>query len=71
MMLLSKNVKQVPCNQVSEQAMIDLTFFKKQLLIIYKFTQAREAKVLSRAVIKSQGPGISCGYYECGPQLLS
>ena len=24
----------------------------------------------SRAVIKSQGPGISLSYYECGPWLL-
>ena len=26
--------------------------------------------VSCRAVIKSQGPGISPGYYECGPGLL-
>ena len=25
---------------------------------------------LCRAVIKSRGPGISPGYYECGPRLL-
>ena len=24
-----------------------------------------------RTVIKSRGPGISSGYYECGPRLLS
>ena len=24
-----------------------------------------------RTVIKSRGPGISSGYYECGPWLLS
>ena len=24
-----------------------------------------------RAVIKNRGPGISPGYYECGPRLLS
>ena len=33
----------------------------------------KKTKVTStvRAVIKRRGPGISPGYYECGPRLLS
>ena len=39
----------------------------------YKDKQKKKTKVTStvRAVIKRQGPGISLGYYQCGPRLLS
>ena len=33
--------------------------------------EAIESVHINRAVIKSWGPGISPGYYECGPQQLS
>ena len=35
------------------------------------FTLLVHLQGISRAVIKSQGPQISPGYYECGPWLLS
>ena len=32
--------------------------------------QTQRKNTLNRAVIRSRGPGISLGYYECGPWLL-
>ena len=40
------------------------------LLCVFKYVYCERNVSGGQAVTKSRGPGISPGYYECGPRLL-